>query len=193
MVAAADAMTTGKRFSAGLPPVPAAITMLSLVATRRGQPPQAGQVHERTSKLAFHRPVEQHFLTFPLHTLGPAHISRDSGPPGSASEECDHVKSRDHKDHNHPGYTFIPASVETCGFWSKPLASYLRVRQGFAAAWGSAVTGGVVLSYLGGAHCECRVTLVRCQGAAYRDSANLCTRAARLQSNAWFRTSLYPS
>ena len=102
MVAAADAMTTGKRFSAGLPPVPAAITMLSLVATRRGQPPQAGQVHERTSKLAFHRPVEQHFLTFPLHTLGPAHISRDSGPPGSASEECDHVKSRDHKDHNHP-------------------------------------------------------------------------------------------
>ena len=49
---------------------------------------------------------------------------------------------RGHNGHYHPGYTFIPASVETYGYLGKPLVRYLNTLSEVAAARGSAVTEG---------------------------------------------------
>ena len=36
------------------------------------------------------------------------------------------MESREHNGHQHPGYSFIPASVETQDYLGKPLASYIK-------------------------------------------------------------------
>ena len=77
--------------------------------------------------------------------------------------------------HYHPGYTFIPASVETYGYLGKPLVRYLNTLSGVAAARGPTVTKG---SFLAGAHRELSVALIKCQGSVYRGCANLLASAA---------------
>ena len=87
------------------------------------------------------------------------------------------TKYRGHNGHYHPGYTFIPASVETYGYLAKPLVRYLNTLSGVAAAshcW-PAVTKG---SFLACAHRELSVALIKCQGSVYRGCANLLARAA---------------
>ena len=94
---------------------------------------------------------------------------------GSAAAKRDALKYRGHNGHYHPGYTFIPASVETYGYLGKPLVRYLNTLSGVAAARGPAVTKG---SFLAGAHRELSVALIKCQGSVYRGCANLLARAA---------------
>ena len=65
VVAAADAMMTRKRLSAGALLVPAAATVLSLATTTWGPLPWAGLVHVRTLKLDFYCPMDQLYLAFP--------------------------------------------------------------------------------------------------------------------------------
>ena len=87
----------------------------------------------------------------------------------------DALKYRGHNSHYHPGYTFIPASVETYDYPGKPLVRYLNTLCEVAAARGPAVTYG---SFLAGAHRELSVALIKCQGSVYRGCANLLARAA---------------
>ena len=68
---------------------------------------------------------------------------------GSAAAKRDALKYRGHNGHYHPGYTFIPASVETYGYLGKPLVRCLNTLSEVAAARGPAVTKG---SFLAGAH-----------------------------------------
>ena len=63
---------------------------------------------------------------------------------------------------SHPGHTFVPASVTTCGYLGKPLVRFLNTFSEVAAAGGPAVTE---CSVLPGAHCELSVALINCQGA----------------------------
>ena len=83
--------------------------------------------------------------------------------------------ARGHDGHYHPGYTYIPASVETYGYLGKPLVRYLKTLSEVAAARGPAVTKGY---FLAGAHRELSVA---CQGSVYRGCANLLARAAGRQ------------
>ena len=94
---------------------------------------------------------------------------------GSAAAKRDAQKYRGHNDHHHPGYTFIPASVETYGYLGKPLVRYLNTLSEVAAARGPSVTKG---SFLAGAHRELSMALIKCQGSVCRGCANLLTRAA---------------
>ena len=59
---------------------------------------------------------------------------------GSAAAKRDALKYRGHNGHHHPGYTFIPASVETYGYLVKPLVRYLNTLSEVAAARGPAVS-----------------------------------------------------
>ena len=79
---------------------------------------------------------------------------------GSAAAKRDALKYRGHNGHYHPGYTFIPASVETYGYLGKPLVRYLNTLSEVAAARGPAVAKG---SFLAGAHREHSVALIKCQ------------------------------
>ena len=94
---------------------------------------------------------------------------------GSAAAKRDALKYRGHNDHYHPGYKFVPASVERYGYLGKPLVRYLNTLSGVAAARRPAVTKG---SFLAGAHRELSVALMKCQGSVYRGCANLMARAA---------------
>ena len=94
---------------------------------------------------------------------------------GSAAAKRDALKYQGHNGHCHPGYTFIPASVETYGYLGKPKVRYLNTLGGVAADCGPAVTKG---SFLAGAHRDLSVALIKCQGTMYRGCANLLARAA---------------
>ena len=85
------------------------------------------------------------------------------------------MKRRDHYGHYHPGYSFIPASVETYGYLGKPLAAYLKTISEVTAGRGPAVTKS---SFFASTHRDLSVALVRCQGAVYRGCGNLLARAA---------------
>ena len=61
-----------------------------------------------------------------------------------------------------PGYTFIPASVETYDYLAKLLVRYLNTLSEVAAAPGPAVTKG---SFLAGALRELTVALIKYQGS----------------------------
>ena len=80
---------------------------------------------------------------------------------GSAAAKRDALKYQGRNGHYHPGYTFIPASVETYGYLGKPLVRYLNTLSEVAAARGPAVTKG---SFLAGAHRELSAALIKCQG-----------------------------
>ena len=56
------------------------------------------------------------------------------------AQQLDALIYRGNSGYHHPGYTFIPASVETCGYLGKPLVCYLNTLSEVAAARGSAVT-----------------------------------------------------
>ena len=77
---------------------------------------------------------------------------------GSAAAKRDALKYRGHNGHYHPGYTFIPASVETYGYLRKPLVRCLNTLSDVAAAQRPAVTKG---SFLAGAHRELSVALIK--------------------------------
>ena len=82
---------------------------------------------------------------------------------------------RDRNGHYNPGYSFISVSVETYGYLSKPLATYIKTISKVAAGQEPPATRG---SFLSSAHRELSVALVRCQGAVYCGCANLSARAA---------------
>ena len=63
--------------------------------------------------------------------------------------------------------------METYGYLGKPLVRYLKTLSEVEA-----VTNGSVLT---GAHRGLRVTLIKCQGSAYRGCANLIASAAGRQ------------
>ena len=67
---------------------------------------------------------------------------------GSAAAKRDALKYRGHNGHCRPGYTFIPASVETNRYLGKLLLRHLNILSEVAAARGPAVTEG---SFLAGA------------------------------------------
>ena len=81
---------------------------------------------------------------------------------GSAAAKRDALKYGGHNGHYHPGYTFIPASVESYGYLGKPLVRYLNTLSEMAAACGPAVTKGSILA---GAHREISMALIKCQGS----------------------------
>ena len=83
------------------------------------------------------------------------------------------MKQREHN--GHPGYSFIPASVETYGYVGKPMASCIKASNEVAAGREPAVTKS---SFLASTCRELSVALVRCQGAVYRGCTNLLARAA---------------
>ena len=97
---------------------------------------------------------------------------------GSAAANLDALKCRGHNGHYHPGYTFIPASVDTYGYLGKPPVRCLSTLGEVAAAQGPAVTKG---SFLAGAHRTLGVALIRCQASLYRGNANLLVRAVGRQ------------
>ena len=53
---------------------------------------------------------------------------------GSAAAKRDALKYQGHNGHYHPGYTVIPASVETYGYLGKPLVRYLNTLSEVATA-----------------------------------------------------------
>ena len=61
---------------------------------------------------------------------------------GSAAAKLDALKYLAHSGHYHPGYTFIPASVEVYGYLGKPLVRYLNTLSEVATARGPALTKG---------------------------------------------------
>ena len=61
---------------------------------------------------------------------------------GSAAAKRDALKCWGHNGHHHPGYTFIPASVEKYGYLGKPLVRYQNTLSEVAAARGPAVAKG---------------------------------------------------
>ena len=65
---------------------------------------------------------------------------------GSAAAKRDALKYGGRNGHYHPGYTFIPASVETFGYLGKPLVRYLNTLSELAAARRPAVTKGSFLA-----------------------------------------------
>ena len=97
---------------------------------------------------------------------------------GSAAVKRDALKYRGHNGHYHPGYTLIPASVETYSYLGKPLIRYLNTLSELAAARGPAVTK---VSFLAGAHRELIVGLIKRQGSVHRGWTNLLARAAGRQ------------
>ena len=109
------------------------------------------------------------------HPRAATYVTDAATIQGSAAAKRDALKYRGHNGHYHPGYTFIPASVETYGYLGKPLVRYLNTLSGVAAARGPAVTKG---SFLAGAHRELSVALIKCQESVYRGCANLLARAA---------------
>ena len=104
------------------------------------------------------------------HPRAVNYVTDAAAVQGSAGAKRNALKYRGHNGHHHPGYTFIPASVETYGFLGKPLVRYLNTLSEVAAARGPAVTKG---SFLAGAHRELSVTLIKCQGSVYCGCANL--------------------
>jgi hypothetical protein len=101
-----------------------------------------------------------------------AHAARNKG---SAAAFRDRQKYRANAGHQHAGYVFIPASVETYGHLGKPLVGYIRALSDVAACRTVGVTRG---SFLASAYRELSVALVRSQGFVYRACANLLARAS---------------
>ena len=96
---------------------------------------------------------------------------------GSAAAKHDALKYQGQNGHHHPGYTFIPASVESYGYLGKLLVRYLNTLSE-AATRGPAVTKG---SLLAGAHRELSVALSKCQGSLYCPCSDLLVRAVGRQ------------
>ena len=111
------------------------------------------------------------------HPRAATYVTDAAATQGSAAAKRDALKYRGH---NHPGYTFIPASVETYGYLGKSLVHHLNTPSEVAAARGPAVTKG---SFLAGSHRELSVALIKCQGSVYRGCANLLARAAGRQAS----------
>ena len=109
------------------------------------------------------------------HPRATTYVAGAAARQGSAAEKRDHIKHPEHNGHQHQGYTFTPASVDTYGYLGKPLASYIKTICEVAAGRGPAVTKG---SFLASIHHELSVDLVRCQGAVYRGSAKVLARVA---------------
>ena len=85
------------------------------------------------------------------HPRATTYVAGAAARQGSAAEKQDHVKGCEHNGHHQPGYSFIPASSETCGCLGKPLASYINTISEVAAGRGPAVTKG---SFLPSTHRE---------------------------------------
>jgi hypothetical protein len=94
---------------------------------------------------------------------------------GSAAAFRDRHKYRANSGHQHAGYTFVPASVETYGYLGKPLVGYIQTLSAVVAGRTLGVSRGSVLA---SAYRELSVALVCSQGLVYRASANLVSKAS---------------
>ena len=74
------------------------------------------------------------------HPRAATYVTDAAPTQGSAAAKRDALKYRGHNGHYHPGYTFIPASVETYSYLGKSLVRYLNTLSEVAAARGPAVT-----------------------------------------------------
>ena len=114
------------------------------------------------------------------HPRAATYVTDAAAMQGSAAAKRDALKYRGHNGHYHPGYTFIPASVEAYGYLGKPLVRYLNTLSEVGAARGPVVTKG---SFLAGAHQELSVVLIKCQKSVYRGCTNLLAKAAGHQES----------
>lgn len=112
------------------------------------------------------------------HPRGASVIGVAAQSPGAAAAKRDQDKYRSHQGHQHPGYTFVPASVETYGFLGKPLVRYLNDISAFAASKNPSLSKG---SFLASVYRELSVALVRSQGYVYRSCAALLAKAGGRQ------------
>ena len=83
------------------------------------------------------------------HPRAATYVRDAAATQRSAAAKRDALQYRGHNGHYHPGYAFIPASVETYGYLEKLLVGYLNTLSEVAAARGPAETKG---SFLAGAH-----------------------------------------
>ena len=60
------------------------------------------------------------------HPPAATYVTDAAAMQGSAAAKRDALKYRGNNGHHDPGYTFIPASVETYGYLGKPLVRYLN-------------------------------------------------------------------
>ena len=60
------------------------------------------------------------------HPRAATYVTDAAAMQGSAAVKGDALKYWGHSGHYHPGYTFIPAAVETYGYLGKPLVRYLN-------------------------------------------------------------------
>ena len=68
------------------------------------------------------------------HTGAATYVTDATAMQGSAAAKRHALKYRGHNGHYHPGYTIIPASVETCSYLGKLLNRYLNTLSEVAAA-----------------------------------------------------------
>jgi hypothetical protein len=87
-------------------------------------------------------------------------------------------KYQAHVGHLHPGYTFVPASVESYGHLGGPIMRHLPTLSDIASGHSLAVTRG---SFLACAHRKLSVALVQSQGDVYRSCALLLAKASGRQ------------
>jgi hypothetical protein len=99
---------------------------------------------------------------------------------GMHKVQGDQDKYRSHQGHQRPGYTFVPASVQTCGLLGNPrdLVRYLNDVSEFATSKKPLLSKG---SFLASVHRELGVALVRSQGYVYRLCAALLANAGGRQ------------
>jgi hypothetical protein len=110
-----------------------------------------------------------------IHPRCATYVAAASQTKGAAAALRDRDTYRSHAGHQHPGHTFVPASVETYGHLGKPIMRYLRTLSDVASARSPAVTRG---SFLASAHPELSVALVQRQGYIYRSCALLLAKAS---------------
>ena len=110
------------------------------------------------------------------HPRCSSYVAVASRSPGAAAAKRDSDKYRSHAGHQHPGHTFVPATVETYGYLGKPLTRYLNHLSQVAE---TRSTGGLTKgSFLASAFRELSVALVQSQGHVYRSCASLMARAS---------------
>ena len=71
------------------------------------------------------------------HPRAATYVTDAATIQGSAAVKRDALKYRGHNGHYHPGCTFIPASMATCGYLGQPLLRYLKTVSEVAAALAS--------------------------------------------------------
>jgi hypothetical protein len=110
-----------------------------------------------------------------IHPRSSTYLPQAARAQGSAAAFRDSQKYHVNSGHQHAGYTFIPACVETCGYLGKRIVCYLRIFSAIAASRTLDVSRG---SFLLAHFLELSIALVCSQGVVYCASTNLLARAS---------------